>query len=305
MSGAVLNRTLVLVALVAACGWAGACTSAGKCKRGTENCRSTSSKICDSGLVLDADGFCVAPTGGTGGSGGSGGSGGTGGTGGSPPDAACAADDLPTACKLFCQAFCANQTLLCEASECAAGECDDGSSTIETCLDSCADEGAPCAVNACESQLAMTCEAFALRETPADETSPWASLCIDDDPTCVLHGEEECSLTCGTVGDLGVGADLIDNGTCDDGSDGRTARCARGTDCANCGPSSCTPLGDACTEHEACCGFEAPGAFCVELGTAAAPRPTCLRRCTTDDDCPTDFTCTPTNNDTDSVCAPN
>lgn len=294
-----------LVATFVACAWLGACTSAGRCRRGSEGCRATTSGQCDSGLVRDPNDSCVPGSSGSGGSGGSGGTGGTGGTGGSgggPPPDACAADDLESACAIFCDAFCANQESLCVASSCVAGYCSPGGELYDMCLAECGTEGASCAARLCERELGRTCEDFAWRNDPADTTEPHKSLCFDQDPVCVHHDDDRCSDTCGSVSTpdgLGVGADLVGDGSCDDGSDGRSPLCPRGTDCTDCGLQACVASGGPCTTHEDCCGAVSPGAFCVDLGT-----PTCLASCTESRTCPSGFECTGVDNNVDFVCAP-
>lgn len=299
----------LLAACLAACLAIGACSSAGRCRRGSEGCRATTSGECAQGLVKDA-GNCVLGSAGSGGggSGGSGGTGGTGGTGGGDPDGGppseCAGDDLATACALFCDAFCANQETFCVASRCAPGDCAEGGSLMDTCLSQCASDGPACAERACETELARTCEDFAIRMNAADTSEPYQSLCADSDPKCVHHDEARCSLTCGSVESadgLGVGGDLSSNGVCDDGSDGSTPSCARGTDCDDCGTQECAVAGETCATHEDCCGYLSPGAFCVNVSGT----PTCLSSCTETRTCPTGFECTAVDNNVDFVCAPN
>lgn len=296
------------------------CTSAGLCRTGTEDCQKKSDGTCDEGLVGMGD-FCVKPgsggtggtgTGGTGMTGGTGGMGG--GSGGTSGTGECMAETLEAACAKFCDSFCANQEGLCIASVCPPGECAPGGEVFDFCLMQC--DSPECAENLCMNELARTCEDFAYRMNESDMNEPWKPGCYQNDPTCVLQGEDRCSDSCGTtrhdeidpsgadMADNGVGGDLVKNGMCEDGGETGSDLCPRGTDCTDCGARMCIAQGEACTDHEDCCGYFGDGAFCVNVGNPDVPDNRCLVSCTRTMECPADFRCTPVSNNMDSVCAP-
>jgi hypothetical protein len=153
-------------------------------------------------------------------------------------------------------------------------------------------------------EIARPCEEFAYRRDPADTSEPYKSLCYENDPKCVHYGEERCSDTCGTTlsdeadpggidaSDNGVGGDLVGGpGVCEDGGGTSADLCPRGTDCSDCGPRTCTPAGERCSDPEDCCEYFSSGAFCVDLGTTAVPDTRCLLPCAAGRSCPEAFTC--------------
>jgi hypothetical protein len=309
------------------------CTDAGKCTRGEEDCAPRLTDVrCDSGLI-ERDGRCVDGNtgGGRGGSGGGSGSGGGGagggssgsggggvgggnsgsggggsgggsGGGGNPTPVDCEADSLEDGCVAFCEAFCRSEDSFCVASTCPPGACERNGGLYRECADACRNDTDPaaCAVSLCEGQKEFTCEDFGYLD---DDTGVYVSLCLGDDPLCVQNGDYGCSDVCGTTNARygGVGADLVGDGICQDGGEGSAnARCARGTDCTDCGTRTCAGTGDTCSAHGDCCGFYGEGSLCVELTTGAA----CLASCTQTGMCPSGQRCLEVDDNRNSVCAP-
>lgn len=316
-----LRTTFVLLAALLGASDLAGCTSAGLCRTGSEDCRQNDDGTCDQGLTKMGD-LCVkggsggsgGMTGGTGMTGGSGGTGMTGGTGGTSASDECVGDTIEAACARFCKAFCDNQESLCIASTCPAGECEPGGEVFDLCLKQC--DGPECAQNLCMNELVRTCEEFAYRKNESDMSEPWKPGCYSNDPTCVIHGEDRCSDSCGTTrhdaidpsgentADNGVGGDLAKNGLCEDGGSASSDLCPRGTDCSDCGVRTCIPQGQRCGDHEDCCEYFGMGAFCVNVGTVDVPDNRCLLSCTESMTCPAAQRCTPVSNNRDSVCAP-
>ena len=308
-----MKNTIAPLCLLLSLLGAQACTSAGKCTRGEEDCAVVESggRACAAGLV-EEDGFCVRRSGssGSGGSGGSsaGSGGGTGGSGGSgEPDAGppveCTGDNLADACAAFCEAFCQNEQALCVESRCSAGDCEPGGEVFIACNDICADDPdgpEQCAQGLCLGQAEYKCEDFGAVDS---DTGIYVSLCFGNDPDCVGNPDYGCSDTCGTIDTDygGVGSDLTFDSLCEDGGgDSVSSACARGTDCTDCGERMCAAGGESCGGHGDCCGFYENGALCVELASG----PTCLVSCTDSGTCDDGLRCVEVDDNRNSVCAP-
>ena len=155
----------------------------------------------------------------------------------------------------------------------------------------------------CSGELKRKCEDFGYVD---DQTSEYISGCFNEDPACVPNPDYGCSNICGT-GEHGTGADLANNGKCEDGGDGSTknALCARGTDCTDCGKRTCAKPGDSCSNGPDCCGFYPNmNTYCVDLDSNLATNDAkCLQECNSTD-CPTGTQCNALANDAGSVCVP-
>jgi hypothetical protein len=286
--GREMNRVavahLLLIAAVAALGAAG-CTSAGKCRRGEEGCACTVDETC-SGDASCVDGLCVVDDdttppirdSGT-----------------PPPVGDCDGETLEQACRGFCEALCQAELEHCVDSECEPGDCEPGGLVFDECADAC--DSPECAQDLCETQRDSTCEDFGFRQRGTFETA-----CFLADPRCVPSPDDPgCSNVCGTLSTR-TGGDLAGNGVCDDGGRGSdTERCARTTDCDDCGTRNCVMPGGTCGDNGDCCGFFGPGAFCVNL---QAVGPTCLLDCSETGTCPDPFECRAVSSGAASVCAP-
>jgi hypothetical protein len=274
-----------LLVLLAALDTVG-CTSAGKCRRGEEGCACTIEDTCNGGASC-MDGMCVAdedsptPIRDSGMP--------------SPSAGDCTGETLEQACLGFCEALCQAEQEHCVESACEPGDCEPGGVVFSACTDAC--DTAECAQDLCETQAESTCEDFGFMSGQEFETA-----CFDSDPRCVPSPDDPgCSNVCGSLSTR-TGGDLAGNGVCDDGGRGSdTDRCARTTDCDDCGTRNCVMPGGTCSDNGDCCGFFGPGAFCVDLQTLG---PTCLLDCTETGTCPDPFVCRSVSSGAASVCAP-
>ena len=271
-----------LIALIALAFTLLACTDAGQCTRGEAGCACRQGNECESGLSCSAQKMCVERS-----SAGSGGRGGSGGTGG---DAECSQDSFADACEGFCQALCSNQEAMCLGSACGSGDCGPAA-----CAEAC-DDDVDCMYRACMAQLEMTCETFGAKDTGS---GVFKSFCFENDPTCVVSPDLGCSDTCGTLSSR-TGGDLADNDACEDGGKDSTgtAKCARGTDCSDCGTRACGAPLEKCTRNGDCCGFTAGESFCVDTGGGQV----CLATCSETKPCDGAALCTPLREGGDAVC---
>jgi hypothetical protein len=295
------------------------CTSADKCTRGEPGCACTSDDGCKSGARC-VEGMCVKgskPSGGgkdsgtndasamqsdasNGGSGGDGG-GNTNDAGGEAID--CKAKTFDAACREYCKALCASEANLCLNSTCETGFCGtDGGQLRDTCNTVCSGD-VGCMQDLCSGELKRTCDQFGYVD---DKTSAYVSGCFNEDPACVPNPDFGCSNICGT-GPNGTGADLANNGQCEDGGNGSVSHppCARGTDCKDCGKRTCAKQGESCMNGGDCCGFYPKmGAWCVDIdGNLATNDAVCLQDCSTQD-CPSGTQCNQLEKDAGSVCVP-
>jgi hypothetical protein len=161
----------------------GACSSAGKCRRGELGC------ACQTGNICEPDARCVAQrcensAAAAGGSGGAG-RGGTGGsTAGSDASDVCSSTSFDAACRSYCAAFCDSQGPLCEHSSCQPGFCEAESYASEVrpvCEETCGND-ASCVTQMCLDQRNTTCETFRGFK-PDGGVVPG---CLNNDPKCEL-----------------------------------------------------------------------------------------------------------------------
>jgi hypothetical protein len=293
------------------------CTSADKCARGEVGCACKSDQACDKGASC-VDGTCTSKDGGATTPGHDSGAADAssprhdastqgGDAGNDMQDAGnvdCKASTFAGACREYCRALCASEANLCLDSQCEEGFCGtDGGQLRDTCDSVCGDADDPvsCMQDLCTGELDRTCEEFGY-----EDNGEYVSGCFNEDPACVPNPDFGCSNVCGT-GPHGTGADLKNNGKCEDGGDGSVdkAPCARGTDCMDCGKRTCAQQGGSCQNGGDCCGFYPNmGAFCVDqdgnLGTDDA---VCLLDCTTQA-CPDGTQCSALAADAGAVCAP-
>jgi hypothetical protein len=288
-----------------------ACTSADKCARGEVGCACDANGECSSGAECRS-GMCVKSGGG--------------GTGrdasSSQPDGStthddggntghdagntsidCMAKTFDAACREYCRALCASEANLCLDSQCETGFCgSDGGMLRDTCNQVCSGD-VSCMQDLCKGELERTCEQFGYVD---DKTSAWVSGCFNEDPACVPNPDYGCSNVCGT-GPHGTGADLANNGKCEDGGNGSSsaAPCARGTDCQDCGKRTCAKQGESCKNGGDCCGFYPDmGAFCVDIdGNLKTNDAVCLQECA-QKACPSGTQCNDLANDAGAVCVP-
>jgi hypothetical protein len=279
------------------------CTSAGRCERGEAGCIADEDGDCAPGPRTVGD-MCVdddAPSAGRGGSGGSGGA--------DAGPVMCTDDSVEEACQAFCEIYCQNQDRLCVDSRCSPGDCDPGGDFEQDCVSACEGD-VECAMDLCVAQIDIECKDFGYIDdkfmVDGMEVDSFISLCDQDDPVCVPGADVGCSNLCGERG-IGVGAELVDDGVCDDGgpdsADTERPKCARGTDCTDCGVRVCKEVDGAnpsCDGHGDCCGFYDGEAFCVELGSGAV----CLATCTETRTCTGNLSCLLVDDEENRVCAP-
>jgi hypothetical protein len=285
-----------------------ACTEAGRCELSQAGCEPDPDRNSNDGCAAgthEKDGLCVDDDGAA--SGGRGGSGGSGGSDAGP--VMCTDDSIEEACRAFCELYCQNQDRLCVDSRCNPGDCDPGGTFEQDCADACEGD-VECAEDLCVGQIDVECEDFGFTDdmfvVDGTEVTSFISLCAQDDPVCVPGADIGCSNVCGERGS-GVGAELVDDNVCDDGGEGSVdiddPKCARGTDCTDCGVRVCKEVDDAdpsCTGHGDCCGFFEDETFCVELDSGAA----CLTNCTETGTCPGNLNCRSIVGSPTRVCAP-
>jgi hypothetical protein len=166
----------------------GACSSAGKCKRGELGCACLTGNTCEPGAhcVAARCKKSAAATGGVGGRSGTGG--GTGGrdanTGGTDAPPRCSAVSFDAACRSYCTAFCESQEAFCKRSACMPGYCESPSYTSEVlpaCKKICGDD-ADCTRDMCLDLRRATCETFGF-----EADGGVMPACFENDPKCELR----------------------------------------------------------------------------------------------------------------------
>jgi hypothetical protein len=182
-------RVVILGAILIAS--LGACSSAGKCRRGELGCACQTDNTCESGALCVAE-RCSKPAATIGGSGGRSGSGGRGGSGGTDSSTAgrdatvaCSGASFDAACRSFCVAFCESQRDFCVDSPCTPGFCDSGNYAAvvrPVCQENCGND-TDCARKMCLDQRLTTCETFfSIQEDGGVDPG-----CFENDPTCELR----------------------------------------------------------------------------------------------------------------------
>ena len=275
-----LSTLATFALLLVTCWSALSCTDAGKCTRGEPGCACTTAGTCVGGATCNTERMCIergapAPEP----------------DGGPPPvtNVDCVDDTFEHACTALCEAICGTQERLCVGSSCGPDDC--GTSA---CTDACGTDPT-CLRRACEALKDAECETFG----EPNNKGVFVSFCFDSDPVCVPDPDFGCSDICGVSSNMSDGT-LAGNHICQDGGEGSTGttRCARGTDCTDCGKRTCSAPLDTCDSNGDCCGFGKREAYCVQDTNQ------CLATCSDDNPCTNGEICTPLSAGGDAVCVP-
>jgi hypothetical protein len=178
-------RVVILTAILIAS--LGACSSAGKCRRGELGC-ACQTGTCEPGASCVAE-RCTKSAAGVGGSGGDSDGGGGGGrdssTAGGDASDLCSAVSFDAACRSYCVAFCESQSAFCERSVCPPQYCTSAGYTAEVrpaCEQICGDN-ADCVQGMCIDQRRIVCNTF----FSTKEDGGVDPGCFDNDPKCELR----------------------------------------------------------------------------------------------------------------------
>jgi len=173
-------RAFLLTAMLMAS--LGACSSAGKCRRGEVGCACQTGNGCEPGARCVAE-RCTKSAAGAGGSAGAGGEGRDASAGGSDASVDCSSESFETACLSYCTVFCQHQDDYCEHSSCQPGFCapENYAAVRPACEMPCGDDAA-CVRQICMDQVGTTCETFRILRADGGVVPN----CFDKDPNCPL-----------------------------------------------------------------------------------------------------------------------
>jgi hypothetical protein len=187
-------------------------------------------------------------------------------------------------CRRRCELNCQRLSQFCTGYQCAPGSCD-GADVLNRCQSDCPMPAAggndlACLTRSCNDVRFAAC--VTSLDCPNDATPNCANISCSNN--CQFNGKN-----------------VTGDGVCDDSDvySSRTAQCAWGTDCADCGPRDGAEEvlgapGDLCRYTLNCMGGtgspDSAGAWCVNL-TSRAGVSRCAPDCSRDQVCAAGFTC--------------